>query len=69
MTIDWRKYYDKEHIIYPLSKEINERESHLWNLVKKLIHPDSVQSMLDIGCGAGHITNNFSNMVYIKLKE
>jgi ubiquinone/menaquinone biosynthesis C-methylase UbiE len=59
MGVDWNQFYKKEHLIYPPSKEMSERERHLWNLVKKLIPSESIQSVLDVGCGAGHITNMF----------
>jgi ubiquinone/menaquinone biosynthesis C-methylase UbiE len=57
--MDWKRYYENEHIVYHLEKELNEREKHLWQMVNKLIPEDSIESVLDVGCGAGHITNKF----------
>jgi len=60
MNIDWEKYYEREHMIYPLSLTMNRREESLWKFVRELTPSGTITSMLDVGCGAGHITNKFA---------
>lgn len=59
--MDWKRYYENEHIVYPLGKELNKREEDLWRMVSKLIPQESIKSVLDVGCGAGHLTSKFSD--------
>ena len=59
MSVNWQSFYEKDHLVHPLSKEMDEREQILWDLASELLPAESIEKLLDVGCGPGHITNKF----------